>query len=67
MHKFKSMLWALNTAKMQGHVGAMIFLDLCKVAEQFQNISLNQNLNFQDLPSHQQMASPELRLREDKM
>lgn len=67
MHKFKSVLWALNTAKMQGHVGAMIFLDPCKVAEQFRNVSLNQNLNFRDLPSRKQMASPEMRLREDKM
>lgn len=67
MHKFKSVLWALNIAKMQKLIGAMIFLDPCKVAEQFQNASLNQNLNFWNLTSCKQMASPEMRLREDKM
>lgn len=51
MYKFKTVLWALNIAKMQGHVGTMIFLDPCKVAEQFQNASLNQTLNFWNLTS----------------
>lgn len=67
MHKFKSVLRALNIAKTQGLVGALIFLDLCKVAEQFQNASSNQNLSFRNLTSRKQMASPGMRLTEDKM